>query len=1299
MGNLNINVGLKLKETKSAQNDLQSQLNKIHSNLTATIKEVKLQGVKGKLQSEVDKASANTSLKISNIDIKDINSTVSALQKSLDKVGQTLELNIDQINFKEISSYQTKIQGELNDLASLVSLNIDNISINGIKEKAEQISRELSSGILLTPAISPIAGEKAQPSSDISTGGTQQQVNMFNVEAVLQQQKDVIKQFAKNNALEYSDEFANQILSDYNNFKFDLLIDKLQEEFNNNAIVMPDIDSSKAYAQEIERYKKFIQEVQGTISTGRTFSALGMFQGEELQELKNKFGRFFAINDKKGTSIDGIMAEIVDIANKYGFDMSSGDGLDVLQDQVIKLADIVQDYRNLKADGGLSFVNVYDSSSDIEHFTNSCYGLIEALEDIEKAHTKVNNAISGSSSNITNRTLQANPLNIDDEVIGTIDELQKRVYEIRETASEITNIGYNMDYNGKILSATISYKNELGQITKEMMGWEPIIDEFGEVVDEEFVVVRRSANENIGFATKKVEELQQKLNASMDNSLVDPKVISSLQNELLNVNAQTPIEDIKKLEERIKSLSGIDKNIVSVQSTIDKITTSIAKISETSPQATQLNMEGLDDTEKQLLRLQDTLEKLQSGEAVGDQAIKTYISEANNSLTQFNNAVNKTNSDMSKMNKQALDDEKLAATMYEQRVKLAESRAKAEQKANNAADKQARIAEEKELIALGTQAIANDKLANQMYEQRVKLAQERISTEQKISEESANQARIAAEKEIIALGEKAMDNDKLANQIYEQRVKLAEERAKVEQKANEAARKSERLAEEKEINVLGNKALIDQKLANKMYEQRIKLAEDRAKAEQKANEEATKKAALEYEREIIALGTQAIANDKLANAMYEQRIKLAEERAKAEQKATETAAKQARIAEEKELIALGERAIKQAQQRAKEEELANRIANARITSAREREVVVLNQKNSMQSMLDDRMNTRMDLGVNVSYLNELQERLNNINTNTAESEIKELQEAIKNLKSGDTQILQLQKAIDKLKTRLNTLYEKRDLDIITDVELREVNAMEAELSNLNSLIDDLSAGATRTGTQINTAINSATQSMNNLTVEAAETRGVLSTVGDVFRSAMSTAIGVNIGSMMQNQLNNAKEAVLALDNSMKDLRRVTNLSSAEYDELAKRSNEVAISLGRTTVETLDTVTAFVKLGNSVEDSKTYLSEAALTLANVADISVEESIDAITSTMKGFRMEAQEVTNVIDVMNEAGNRFALSSADLAEGLRIGSASLAIAGNDLAQSSALITAGTEVLQSPEKVANGLRISPFKILSNIR
>ena len=1287
MGNLNINVGLKLKETKSAQNDLQSQLNKIHSNLTATIKEIKLQGVKGKLQSEVDKASANTSLKISNIDIKDVNSTVSALQKSLDKVGQALELNIDQINFKEISSYQTKIQGELNDLASLVSLNIDNISINGIKEKAEQISRELSSGILLTPAISPIAGEKTQSSSNISTGDTQQQVDMFNVEGILQQQKDVIKQFAKNNALEYSDEFANQILSDYNNFKFDSLIDKLQDQFDNHRIVMPDIDSSDAYKKEIERYKKFIQEVQGKIRTGRSFSVLGMFQGEELQELKDKFGRFFAINDKK-TSIDGIMSEIVDIANKFGFDMGSGDGLDVLQDQVIKLADIVQDYRNLKADGGLSFVNTYDSSSDMEHFTNSCYGLIEALEDVEKAQTKVNNAVSDSSSNIANRTLQANPLNIDDEVIGTIGELQKRVDEIRETASEITNIGYNMNNDGRILSATISYKNELGQITKEVMGWEPIIDEFGEVVDEEFVVVRRSANENIGFATKKVEELQQKLNASMDNSLVDPKVISSLQNELLNVNAQTPIEDIKKLEERIKSLSGIDKNIVSVQSTIDKITTSIAKISETSPQATQLNMEGLDDTEKQLLRLQDALEKLQSGQVVGDQAIKTYISEANNSLTQFNNAVNKTNSDMSKMNKQALDDEKLAATMYEQRVKLAENRAKAEQKANNAADKQARIAEEKEIIALGTQAIANDKLANQMYEQRVKLAQERISAEQKASEESANQARIAAEKEIIALGEKAMDNDKLANQIYEQRVKLAEERAKAEQKANEAARKSERLAEEKEINVLGNKALIDQKLANKMYEQRIKLAEERAKAEQKANEETAKKAALEYEREIIALGTQAIANDKLANAMYEQRIKLAEERVKAEQKATETAAKQARIAEEKELIALGERAIKQAQQRAKEEELANRIANARITSAREREVAVLNQKSSMQSMLDDRMNTRMDLGVNVSYLNELQERLNNINTNTAESEIKELQEAIKNLKSGDTQILQLQKAIDKLKTRLNTLYEKRDLDIITDVELREVNAMEAELSNLNSLIDDLSAGATRTGTQINTAINSATQSMNNLTVEATETRGVLSTVGDVFRSAMSTAIGFNIGSMMQNQLNNAKEAVLALDNSMKDLRRVTNLSSAEYDELTKRSNEVAISLGRTTVETLDTVTAFVKLGNSVEDSKTYLSEAALTFANVADISVEESINAITSTMKGFRMEAQEVTNVIDVMNEAGNRFALSSADLAEGLRIGAASLAIAGNDLAQSSALITAGTEVLQSPEKVANGLK-----------
>lgn len=53
-----------------------------------------------------------------------------------------------------------------------------------------------------------------------------------------------------------------------------------------------------------------------------------------------------------------------------------------------------------------------------------------------------------------------------------------------------------------------------------------------------------------------------------------------------------------------------------------------------------------------------------------------------------------------------------------------------------------------------------------------------------------------------------------------------------------------------------------------------------------------------------------------------------------------------------------------------------------------------------------------------------------------------------------------------------------------------------------------------------------------------------------------------------------------------------------------------------------------------------------------------------------------------------NRFALTTADLAEGLRIGGSSLAIANNDLEEASALIISGTEILRDSNMVANGLK-----------
>lgn len=107
-----------------------------------------------------------------------------------------------------------------------------------------------------------------------------------------------------------------------------------------------------------------------------------------------------------------------------------------------------------------------------------------------------------------------------------------------------------------------------------------------------------------------------------------------------------------------------------------------------------------------------------------------------------------------------------------------------------------------------------------------------------------------------------------------------------------------------------------------------------------------------------------------------------------------------------------------------------------------------------------------------------------------------------------------------------------------------------------------------------------------------------------------------------------------------------------------------------------------------------MAKNSIILSNVGDMSAEDSANSIVSILKAFKLEASDTTQVVDMLNEAGNKFAITTQQLAEGLRVGSASLAIANNDLAQSSALITTGTEVLRNPEQVANGLKTISMRL-----
>ena len=286
---------------------------------------------------------------------------------------------------------------------------------------------------------------------------------------------------------------------------------------------------------------------------------------------------------------------------------------------------------------------------------------------------------------------------------------------------------------------------------------------------------------------------------------------------------------------------------------------------------------------------------------------------------------------------------------------------------------------------------------------------------------------------------------------------------------------------------------------------------------------------------------------------------------------------------------------------------------------------------------------------------------------------------INNLGKSDSQIRKVQDVIEKLNDKIKDIEGSVGaFDLISTDDALRISNMRTEIAKLKDVLKDIENGAEYTADKLQRIIDVASSSGKSISKLSNETSNIFSGLGSAINQGMQTALGFEFLDIFTDQLMQMKDAIVELDNEMVGLKRVTTASAEEYDRISKAANQTAIEMGKTTQETLNATTAFVKMGYSVSEASDYLSKAGLMLSNVAEMDIDSAVNAIVSTMKGMSLDADDAGTIVDVINEAGNKFALNSEDLAEGLRIGAASLKIAGNDLYESSALITAGTEVLQ---------------------
>lgn len=190
-------------------------------------------------------------------------------------------------------------------------------------------------------------------------------------------------------------------------------------------------------------------------------------------------------------------------------------------------------------------------------------------------------------------------------------------------------------------------------------------------------------------------------------------------------------------------------------------------------------------------------------------------------------------------------------------------------------------------------------------------------------------------------------------------------------------------------------------------------------------------------------------------------------------------------------------------------------------------------------------------------------------------------------------------------------------------------------------------------------------------------------LGRLFKDHVNTAIVMAGLHLIQSTFREIYQSVLDVDTAMTDLKKVSSATSQEYSKFLDTASNRAHDLGATVSDVIDATSEFSRLGYNLQES-TQLADAALMYKNVSEYTnVTDAAQSIVSTMKAFDIEADNVQSIVDKFNEIGNNYAISSEGLGEAMQRSAASLALAGNSLDESLALVTGANEIVQDPDVV----------------
>ena len=169
--------------------------------------------------------------------------------------------------------------------------------------------------------------------------------------------------------------------------------------------------------------------------------------------------------------------------------------------------------------------------------------------------------------------------------------------------------------------------------------------------------------------------------------------------------------------------------------------------------------------------------------------------------------------------------------------------------------------------------------------------------------------------------------------------------------------------------------------------------------------------------------------------------------------------------------------------------------------------------------------------------------------------------------------------------------------------------------------------------------------------------------------------------------------VRELNTALTEMRKVSDESLQSLKNYQATTFDTADSVGTTAKQIQNSTADWMRLGESMNQAAESAKDANV-LLNVSEFEgIDEATESLVSMSQAYK--DLDKMDIINVLNNIGNNYSISTDGLATALKDSASALVTANNDLNEAVSLTTAGNAITQDPSKVGAGLRTISLRLV----